>query len=688
LNVDDIKTITAEDIEKWLGITVPIYVPPEGDSDPSSGGDPESSGESGLPDDEASGPVTGPPEGDSDPSPTMDFAAVYSKFSELSSDQIVAKKKEGIPQWVNVFKRGTYFSEKSLNTFNQALDKDFVFPFLIKLDIPIETPGPLAGLLIKNDLLDSFNSHIASKITWPSDTTRYYSNYYGGVINGDANTNFNLLYQLQLNNCKIVLAPQAYGSKFPSGMDTHIDTLSQNNNILTYGEKPVSNDTDIQKLLQKLKSAKFKEDLQKLVSTKVLSPGDIASGKLAHQETLMYEIAKYKIDKDNNEIYIQSMFLPITEKDMLSYYDTQVLPYQNYFYKIFAHKAVLASRYKPTYYDDTTKVRFLNEPIPGPDGWHPGPNIFALKYEIEAYIETIRVPYYNVAPVNTKTDMLNYSRIEDNPPLPPDVNIVPFRNVNNKLLFLLNNSIGQYDDYPIIINDQERTALIKTYIAQNKVPPSKITFKSDDSQGTYEIYRTTSLPEIAEHMFEVAWVAEKWIIQYGQIADFTGPEVKKIALKSIGADKKDSFIDDILPNIDYYYLFRFMDLHNKYSNPTNIYKVRMVHESGYAPYLKISIIDFKESQKEKYNKNFSSIKKMNKYLYIKPNDRQTLIDGSVTELNEVEGDYGGYTYKPGDQSLKESVFGKKFKIRLTSKQTGKKIDINMDVQLPKTIIND
>jgi hypothetical protein len=79
---------------------------------------------------------------------------------------------------------------------------------------------------------------------------------------------------------------------------------------------------------------------------------------------------------------------------------------------------------------------------------------------------------------------------------------------------------------------------------------------------------------------------------------------------------------------------------------------------------------------------------MRKYLYIKPNDRQTLVEGSITELNEVGDDYMDYSYELGDTSLKQSVFGKKLKIRLTSKQTGKKIDINMDVKLPKTIIND
>ena len=54
----------------------------------------------------------------------------------------------------------------------------------------------------------------------------------------------------------------------------------------------------------------------------------------------------------------------MTDKNVLSYYDTQVLPYQNYFYKIFAHKAVLASRYKPIKYDEDQFVNFFQDPTP------------------------------------------------------------------------------------------------------------------------------------------------------------------------------------------------------------------------------------------------------------------------------------------------------------------------------------
>ena len=46
---------------------------------------------------------------------------------------------------------------------------------------------------------------------------------------------------------------------------------------------------------------------------------EINSGKIAHQETIMYEITKYKINSLGDQEYVQSIFLPICQQDNLSY---------------------------------------------------------------------------------------------------------------------------------------------------------------------------------------------------------------------------------------------------------------------------------------------------------------------------------------------------------------------------------
>ena len=157
-----------------------------------------------------------------------------------------------------------------------------------------------------------------------------------------------------------------------------------------------------------------------------------------------------------------------------------------------------------------------------------------------------------------------------------------------------------------------------------------------------------------------------------------------------------SLIDTIEPNRNYYYFFRFKDIHNKLSNPTIIYKVQMVKEEGSMSYLKVDPIDLEETRKDDYNNKFTFTKTLQKYLFMELTDSQKQVN-----YDNVEIDYGDATSDPNvigsyssanvtfsnNGSSNESVFGKKFKLRLTSKQTGKKIDINLKVKSPETKLN-
>ena len=154
-----------------------------------------------------------------------------------------------------------------------------------------------------------------------------------------------------------------------------------------------------------------------------------------------------------NIIY-KASFLPIAEQEKLSYYDTQVIPHTDYFYKIFAHKAVLGTEYKVVPNTPEEPIVWHKSIANFPTSkWHNEERWFAqLKYEIEPFIQFIRVPYYNAEAVNLKVDKLNYSRIEDKSSIShPKLIFVPFRNINNKILILLNNSIGRVEQYPRIV---------------------------------------------------------------------------------------------------------------------------------------------------------------------------------------------------------------------------------------------
>ena len=415
----------------------------------------------------------------------------------------------------------------------------------------------------------------------------------------------------------------------------------------------------------------FKKKLQQLFTGSDLlrTPADIQDGKLAHQETLMYEIAKYGVDSQGTEKYIQSIFLPITEEAQLSYYDTQIVPYKNYFYKIFAHKAILGTEYefKPFFALPPANSKPLTLKKTGDMYDSTEKLAFKAQYIVVPYLEIVRVPYYNTEAVNIKIDKLNYSRVEDSPPLAPQVNIVPFRNINNRILILMNNSIGQVDQYPKIIFEEDKEIFENAALAQDKpLSGTQLLFKSDDSQGSFQVFRIETPPT-----------------DYKDFAD--DPTLIQEELYSLGLEKNDSMLDHIVPNKNYYYSFRFKDIHENISNPTDIYKVRMVQEIAAIPYLTIDLIDIGDLKKKQYDEKFSPIKKMQKYLYIQPSVLQNTM--TTNPDPPQESNYSDTTVTLGNPEG-AAVFGKNFKLRITSAQTGRKLDINLKVNPPLEIINE
>jgi len=610
--------------------------------------------------------------------------------------QLINDKSQTVPRWIQQMKTGIYFSEKSIDIFNQALDKNNIFPYLVKINIPNETKGPIAKLFSKNNLLDGVNTYAAS-VTIPNitsennvteDSQKTFAKFYGALINGVDTTNYNIYSGVNLPTFKLYFRdqflPQANINPdlmpiTPSyDSDVFLDTMAfkfsnTSKNLFVYkdADDNMNIEGELADLIQKLKIEVYNKQLEELLLEEKLlrSPYDINTGKLAHQETLMYEIAKYKIDSDGVERYLQSIFLPITEKENTSYYDTQIIPYKNYFYKIFAHKVVVGTEYKmiKDTPEENKAVTLLNF-VPPYVASDESKKHFRLRYQVAPYMQFVRVPYYNTKEVNIETDELNYTRVEDSPPLPPQVNAIPYRNVNDKILFLFGLSTGELQQIPkpIFANDEEVFKLAS--ITQDVEYGKKITFKSDDSIGSYEVYRVLNAPASYSD-FQTDASLTSYILEQGNT----------------------SLQDTIIPNVDYYYTFRFRDIHDKLSNPSSIYKIKIVQNIGVAPYTKIEVYDIEDTIKKQNNEKFSSFKNFEKYLLIQPSQLQNTVRYDNLEINQETGTGTGNFISTkvelGDPSG-NTVFGKKYKLRITSKQTGKKIDINFTVKTPKNIIND
>ena len=246
-------------------------------------------------------------------------------------------------------------------------------------------------------------------------------------------------------------------------------------------------------------------------------------------------------------------------------------------------------------------------------------------------IKTIEMPEYSIK-----------SKIVDSPPLFPDVSFIPFKGVDNQILINLNSNSGRYSDYPIIIKDTDQANFdeILNNKTFSKLPQNnkKIQFETDDIVSTFELFRLETPPK--------------------SYSDFKNGYTATTNFTSI--------LDDIKPNTKYYYTLRAKDVHGNLSNPTKPIEIQIVNENGTIFLLKKEYI-FNDESKLLF-KTFKNI------LQIKPAKQQTLINNIRSYNNNPT----PTTAEQVDMVLGESqisLWNKQFLMRVTSKETGKKIDI-------------
>ena len=123
------------------------------------------------------------------------------------------------------------------------------------------------------------------------------------------------------------------------------------------------------------------------------------------------------------------------------------------------------------------------------------------------------------------------------------------------------------------------------------------------------------------------------------------------------------FVDDIEPNKNYYYAFRAVDVHDNVSNPTEVYRVK-INSKDNGVYPEIEIVNLSPKRPSVPTKN------VRRYLEIQAADIQ-----SLPYVEAAESDIATSVRCLVQDDTDNMVENNKFLIRLTSKDTGRKIDI-------------
>ena len=252
-------------------------------------------------------------------------------------------------------------------------------------------------------------------------------------------------------------------------------------------------------------------------------------------------------------------------------------------------------------------------------------------------VRLVEVPYFN-------TDGRQLSLVLDKPPLAPDVTFIPHPGDRNNVTFFFNRQAGIEELNPIIFGPEEQGRFAKHRIAQSVRDDEPITFMNDNPDQRFFVYRSTTPPTSITSLAEAG--------------------------EAIGT----VFNDYISPNVKYYYAFRSQDNRDNLSYPTKIFEVELVTLEDGTTSTRTAVLPlFKEyippkPKKQEPNTSFR------RYLMIRPNDDNMAIEFQEEVDNEsimqAQPTFGGEVITPdGDEK-------EKFKLRLTSKGTGRKLDVN------------
>jgi hypothetical protein len=270
------------------------------------------------------------------------------------------------------------------------------------------------------------------------------------------------------------------------------------------------------------------------------------------------------------------------------------------------------------------------------------PQVADFHLYLEPCLELVEIPFYQ------KT-----IKVLENPP--NAINVVPFHFIDdsNRVGFKIGQDSFIQRTYPEIITDEDVTLRDDFLNSREYIIDNKITDPSESPARYIEMYRITQKPNALSD-FKDGLVATM---------DLRIPNDVYNYADHIAADK-------IFPNKKYYYLFRLLNENRNPGPISQIIECELVNDGGYV-YSLFDTVDTSEFNSNKITTNSISFKKI---MQIEPHLDQMYFDTS-------EIDYGDYAVNQIDNLIvgtaDELIWDKKFKIRLTSKKTGKKLDLNI-----------
>ena len=391
------------------------------------------------------------------------------------------------------------------------------------------------------------------------------------------------------------------------------------------------------------------------------------------------EVVGLKIEKYlDNDVTLPTQTYYINDSNY-NFVDTQLKYGRKYIYKTYALVAVVGSSYKysklAASQDDNTMQNF--------DGTFVADHGADINKKYRGMVDVEIVPSIKILEIPLDDHSVAFY---DQPPMPPLLTMYnqsgerKFRailhpNLNSAHNYTVNapRSVEEMIGFtPLVDSDQRVLELL--VLSKDNVYDS--VFKPDYFTGRYEVYRLDNPPQ------QVADFAGNFLAEVDMDATImhhqetivrpAGPNRRRITkIREIKQNNQTAhFEDTLVPNKKYYYIFRALTYHGTPSNHTPIYEIELIEDSDET---KLNISEYKIPEV----KDFTLRKMSKRILRITPNFEQLTFTGDETSVSDALRNLGTTDFKlmpvgpPGAQTVSN------FKIRVTSKHTGKKMDLNL-----------
>ena len=510
-----------------------------------------------------------------------------------------------------------FFTDKETSELGELFKYKETFPIFNTIEFNVENDGRLGTTLEQTNFSHQLSEYLKQANPSQLETSEVRVNMREEIMTNEEGTQsfseLNNESEVSYSNNRIIYDIDEFFETYEAQENTGIifnnDILNGPDYLAYY---------NLMSLIVRGRVEKIKNDV-------VRSFDQIMAGETSYNEPIFYKIRK----RDEEGNLLQTFHFTNTEElEVIKFVDTQVKYDKRYSYEILSMNLVVGTKYK---YRHLQEIGISRQTT---DGRSLVLDRGRFSVTSEPSVKIIEVPLFEKSVI-----------ILDNPPIAPELDIIPLKGISNKLKLFFNSAVGRYKAKPIFMEPDESKEYGKFKIAQD-IPFSEpeIMFETDDSASEFILYRLDSEPNTYRDFLE------------------NGTRIGILTDMSSSASHEDT----IVPNKKYYYCLRSRDYHGNLSYPSDIYQVEMIEDTGSIyPIIRIYNIEREEPK--------ITTKGVKRFIHISPS-----YDSLFVDRDSIEGDGPelGMANVPMGNSSEDSVWGKKFKMRLTSKTTGKKIDFN------------